>query len=59
MTATRATSLLTSPPRIVNVGLEAFVSDLAANGAKVQHVAWTPPARGDAALARILAKLGS
>lgn len=52
-------SLLAAPPRVVNVGLEAFATDLTLNGAAVVHVAWVPPAHGDAVLANLLAKLGS
>jgi FdrA protein len=59
VTKPAANPLLENPPRVINIGLESFATDLAANGAKVQHVAWTPPARGDAALARLVAKLGS
>ena len=51
--------LLAAPPRVVNVGLERFAADLASHGAKVVHVAWTPPARGNAELAALLTKLGS
>ena len=50
--------LLAAPPRVVNVGLARFAEDLRANGAHVAHVAWSPPAGGDARLARILMKLG-
>ena len=49
--------LLAAPPRIVNVGLELFAVDLAALGAKVVHVQWSPPAGGNAQLAGLLAKL--
>lgn len=51
--------LLDAPPRVINVGLEAFARELAANGATVVQVDWAPPARGDARLAALLAKLGS
>jgi FdrA protein len=49
--------LLAAPPRIVNVGLELFAADLAALGAKVVHVQWSPPAGGNARLAGLLDKL--
>ena len=52
-------SLLDQPPRIINVGLERFAADLAAQGVAVQHVQWSPPAGGDARLADLLSKLGS
>ena len=53
------TSLLDAPPRIINVGLERFAEDLAAQSVAVQHVQWSPPAGGDARLADLLSKLGS
>src|SRR5512147_2576548 len=43
-------SLLSATPRVVNVGLEQFASDLARNGVPVVHVDWRPPAGGDARL---------
>jgi FdrA protein len=55
----RPNDLLAATPRIVNVGLELFAVDLAALGAKVVHVQWTPPAGGNAQLAGLLAKLRS
>ena len=36
-------ALLAGPVRVVNVGLEGFARDLAANGAAVAQVDWTPP----------------
>ena len=36
-------ALLRGPVRVVNVGLESFARDLAANGAAVAQVDWTPP----------------
>ena len=55
----RPNDLLAAPPRIVNVGLELFAADLAALGAKVVHVQWSPPAGGNAEIAGLLAKLRS
>src|SRR5262249_26536361 len=52
-----AADLIAAAPRIVNVGLELFAVNLAQQGAKVVHVAWTPPAGGDARLADLLDKL--
>jgi hypothetical protein len=49
--------LLASAPRIINVGLELFALDLAAQGARVMHVQWRPPAGGNARLAGLLDKL--
>lgn len=50
--------LLEGPPVVINVGLEDFAGDLAAAGARVVHVDWSPPAGGDPGLATLLAKLG-
>jgi FdrA protein len=50
------TSLLGQPPRVVNVGLEVFASELEAAGAPVLHVDWRPPAGGPA-IAALLARL--
>jgi Protein of unknown function (DUF1116) len=36
-------ALLAGPLRVVNVGLESFARDLAANGAAVAQVDWVPP----------------
>jgi hypothetical protein len=50
-------SLLAAPPRVVNVGLELFAVDLAAQGVTVTHLQWSPPAGGNARLAGLLDKL--
>lgn len=42
---------------IVNIGLEAFAESLGRMGARVVHVAWTPPAGGDPRLAALLDKV--
>ena len=55
----RPASLLEAAPRVINVGLERFAEDLAAQNVAVQHVQWSPPAGGDARLAELLSKLGS
>ena len=49
--------LLLEPLAVINVGLEAFAEDLARQGISVLHVAWTPPAGGDQAMAALLALL--
>ncbi|HSC23299.1 MAG TPA: DUF1116 domain-containing protein [Casimicrobiaceae bacterium] len=49
--------LLQRPIEVVNVGLAGFAQDLASQHVPVVHVEWTPPARGDAALAATLAQL--
>src|SRR3954463_6036624 len=47
-------SLLAGPVRVVNIGLPGFARDLAANGAAVAQVEWTPPrAASLAALSRL------
>jgi FdrA protein len=50
-------SLLAAPPRVINIGLERFAEDLAAQGIAVQHVQWAPPAGGDVLLADLLSRL--
>ncbi|MBV8753031.1 MAG: hypothetical protein JO328_09240 [Hyphomicrobiales bacterium] len=50
-------TLLAAPPRVVNVGLELFATDLKAVGAQVVHVQWSPPAGGNVRLAGLLDKL--
>ncbi len=52
-------ALLAGLPRVVNIGLEQFATDLAAQGADVVHVDWSPPAAGDKKLGSLLTKLGS
>jgi hypothetical protein len=49
-------TVLAQPLRIVNLGLEAFASELEAAGATVIHVDWRPPAGGPA-MAALLARL--
>jgi hypothetical protein len=56
--ASGAQALLTTPVRVINVGLEGFATDLAAQGVPVTHVQWSPPAGGDERLAALLGKLG-
>jgi hypothetical protein len=53
------TPLLSAAPVVINVGLERFATDLGRAHVAVTHVNWQPPARGNAHLARLLAKLGS
>ena len=49
--------LLAGPVRVVNVGLAGFARDLAANGAGVVQLDWTPPAGGKPELLQALAAL--
>ncbi len=58
-TMKQSARLLAEPPRVINVGLEGFAVELAAQGVTVVHVDWTPPAAGDPQLARLLGKLGT
>lgn len=53
-----AAQLLAGPVTVINVGLEGFATDLAAQGHAVVQVDWAPPAGGDEKLAALLAKLG-
>jgi hypothetical protein len=48
---------LLAGPRVVNVGLPGFADPIAAAGAPVVQVDWRPPAGGDEALGRALARL--
>ena len=50
--------LLAGPVRVVNIGLPGFARDLAANGAAVVQVDWTPPAGGKPELLSALQKFG-
>jgi len=53
-TAARIAALLGGPLRVVNLGLEDFARDLAANGAQVVQVNWIPPAGGKPELIALL-----
>jgi hypothetical protein len=43
--------------RVINIGLEDFAGDLAAEGVAVIHLDWRPPAGGNPRLAALLAQL--
>jgi hypothetical protein len=49
--------LLGGPPRVVSLGVELFAHTLETLGVPVVHLAWSPPASGDARLAALLAGL--
>ena len=51
--------LLRSPLAVINVGLEGFAEDLAAEGVPVIQVDWSPPAGGNERLGGLLAALDS
>jgi FdrA protein len=53
----RLPALFTTGPRVVNLGLELFATQLAAHGVPVVHVDWRPPAGGDARLVSLLERL--
>ncbi len=49
--------LLEHPPIVINVGVQDFAEALAAQGARVIHVDWSPPAGGDQEMMSLLDKL--
>ena len=53
----RLPELLMAGPRVINLGLELFATQLAAHGVPVVHVDWRPPAGGDTRLASLLERL--
>lgn len=54
----KSQTLLTTELTVINIGLEGFSEDLAAAGASVIQVDWSPPAGGNVRLAELLSKLG-
>ncbi len=50
-------ALLSMGPRVINLGLELFASQLRACAVPVIHVDWRPPAGGDTRLASLLERL--
>src|SRR5262249_9685171 len=50
----RLPELFMAGPRVVNLGLELFATQLAAHGVPVVQVDWRPPAGGEARLAGLL-----
>ena len=53
----RGSSLLETPMRVVNIGLQKFADDLVDQGVAVVQVDWVPPARGNTRLANLLSRL--
>lgn len=51
--------LFNQPLHVVNVGLQGFADDLLAQGVRVTHVDWKPPAGGNPETSALLAQLGS
>jgi FdrA protein len=50
-------ALLDTGPRVINLGLELFATQLTACGVPVVHADWRPPAGGDTRLASLLERL--
>jgi FdrA protein len=50
-------ALFREGPRVINLGLESFTTQLRTCGAPVLHVDWQPPASGNAHLASLLERL--
>ena len=50
-------NLLEAPIRVVNIGLQKFADDLVGQDVEVVQVDWTPPARGNIRLAKLLSRL--
>ncbi len=49
--------LLEHPPIVINVGVQDFTKALEAQGVRVIHVEWSPPAGGDQEMMTLLDKL--
>jgi hypothetical protein len=48
---------LSTPPQVINIGLEGFAQHLTRRGVPVVHVQWSPPAAGDPHLTARLTRL--
>jgi FdrA protein len=59
MTDQSVDDLLTTPLRVINVGLEGLAESLEVLEVPVVQVDWRPPAGGDPKLADLLSKLGT
>ena len=59
MSKPESKNLLTSPLKVVNIGLEGFADELRQQDVDVIHVDWKPPAAGNPQLAKLLSKLGA
>jgi hypothetical protein len=57
MSANTSKSLFAGAPRVLNIGLEGFATELAARGVAVSQLDWRPPAGGNPELADLLARL--
>jgi FdrA protein len=47
-------NLLKEGPKVINIGLQQFYSDIKAQGAPAVHVDWRPPAVKEELLAKLL-----
>jgi FdrA protein len=54
---THELSFFAEPLRVINIGIEVFAEDLAAEGVQVVHLDWRPPGGGDRRLAALLSRL--
>lgn len=52
-----SSNILNDEIQAINIGLEAFKDALEAQGAKVKHVDWQVPAKGDMKLIKLLKKM--
>ena len=59
MSAKSFASLFAGAPRVLNIGLEGFATELAARGVAVSQLDWRPPAGGRPELADLLARLAA
>ncbi len=59
MSESEIKTLLETPLKVINIGLEGFAQELDQQGVEVSHVDWAPPAGGDPILADLLSKLGT
>ena len=57
MTEPRIQDLLRSGVKAVNIGVKDFAASLDAQGVRVVHVDWRPPAEGDKEMMDLLDKL--
>ncbi|MFC1995890.1 fdrA domain protein [Chloroflexota bacterium] len=50
-------NLPSTKPQVINIGVKTFYDSLRAQGVKVVHVDWHPPAGGELDLTKLLDKL--
>lgn len=55
----KVAELISSAPRVINIGLKSFAQTIVDNGGQVVQYQWKPIAGGDKRLARILAELAN